>query len=159
MNNRAFLVQGKESVLFTLGCRTRVWYRSRTNVRPVHQRESLFSTETSEMRRRSSRKRPGSFTGKVHENPAIWDNVSYSMKTKVNGMVESLKSPLAVPVLFALQLDAQATRKSSPPPQARVERYGSRAAVLFVSYSDQNSVKIPLKFRKFNQNSSENSEI
>ena len=37
----------------------------------------------------------------------------------------------------------------------RVERYGSRATVSFVSYSDQNSVKIPSKFRKFNQNSSE----
>ena len=37
----------------------------------------------------------------------------------------------------------------------RVERYGSPATVSFVSYSDQNSVKIPSKFRKFNQNSSE----
>ena len=54
-------------------------------------------------------------------------------------------------------------RGARPAPSSRrpvrasawVERYGWQATVSFVSYSDQNSVKIPSKFRKFNQNSSE----
>ena len=59
------------------------------------------------------------------------------------------------PVRVAGLLEQRSEVRVDGDAAARVERYGSRATVSFVSYSDQNSVKIPSKFRKFNQNSSE----